>query len=132
MLDEYRKRRVHELQQKALQNRFGDYTEIVKDDWVRDVTEGSNNSVVVVHLYENSLVECQLVDEALLRLAPKFKYVKFLKIKYTAAIENWPERNLPTLFVYDKGALRTQLITIKAVGGKSMKTEGTYSIYALV
>ncbi len=108
----------------TLKNRFGDYVEIVKDDWVREVTEGSNNSVVVVHLYENSMVECQLVDEALLRLAPQFKYIKFLKIKYTQAIENWPERNLPTLFVYDQGALKTQLITLNSVGGKGMKTEG--------
>lgn len=123
MLEEYRNKRMQELKQKAVLNRHGDVVEIVKDDWVREVTEGSNSSAVVIHLYENSMVECQLVDEALSRLAPRFKYVKFLKIKYNQAIENWPERNLPTLFVYEKGALKTQLITLGSVGGKTMKTE---------
>ncbi len=127
MLDQYRQRRLQELQKASALNRFGDYMEIVKDDWVREVTEGSNTSVVVVHLYENSMVECQLVDEAFLQLAPRFKYVKFLKIKYTQAIENWPERNLPTIFIYDQGALKTQILTLKQLGGKTMKTEGLSS-----
>jgi len=123
MLEEYRNRRLKELQQKAVLNRHGEVLEIVKDDWVREVTEGSNSCAVVIHLYENSMVECQLVDEALSRLAPRFKYIKFLKIKYNQAIENWPERNLPTVFVYEKGALKTQLITLNSVGGKTMKAQ---------
>ena len=102
-MDEYRQQRLQELKQQTVRNRFGELVEIVKDDWMREVTEGSNSCAVVVHLYENSLIECQVMDEALTRLAPKFKYIKFLRIKYTQAIENWPEKNLPTLFIYEKG-----------------------------
>jgi hypothetical protein len=126
MLDQYRQRRLQELQQATLKNRFGDYCEIVKDDWVREVTEGSNSSIVVVHLYESSMIECQLVDEALIKLSAKFKYIKFLKIKSTQAIENWPDRNLPTLFVYEEGALKTQMLTLNSVGGLSMKPDGNF------
>jgi len=123
LLDEYRQSRLNQLKQSAFKNRFGEVVEIVKDEWLREVTESSNNCAVVVHLYENSSVECQLVDEALIRLANKFKYVKFLKIKSTQAVENWPERNLPTLFIYENGALKSQLMTLKEVGGKTMNVE---------
>jgi hypothetical protein len=126
MLDQYRQRRLQELQQATLKNRFGDYCEIVKDDWVREVTEGSNSSTVIVHLYESSMIECQLVDEALIKLSAKFKYIKFLKIKSTQAIENWPDRNLPTIFVYEEGALKTQMLTLNSVGGLSMKPDGEH------
>ncbi|RYH12678.1 hypothetical protein EON65_37610 [archaeon] len=97
---------------------------ITKDDWVREVTEGSKACPVVIHLYEDGMVECNLLDEALAVLAEKFKYVKFLRIKYNQAIENWPERNLPTLFVYQSGSLATQLITLKQVGGTRMNAAG--------
>jgi hypothetical protein len=102
--------------------------EIVKDDWIREVTEGSKTCSVIVHLYENSLVECQIMDEALAVIASKFKYLKCLKIKSTQAIENWPERNLPTLFIYEEGALKSQLMTLKQVGGKTMNTDGILSL----
>jgi Phosducin len=71
-------------------------------------------------------VECKLVEEAMMRLAPKFKYVKFIKIRSTQAIENWPEKNLPTIFFYHGGELQTQLITLSSVGGKKMTAEGAY------
>ena len=59
-----------------------------------------------------------------MRLAPKFKYIKFVKIRSTQAIENWPEKNLPTVFFYHGGELNTQLITLSAVGGKKMTADG--------
>lgn len=120
-LDEYRQQRMKEMKMAAVRNRFGEVVSIVKDDWVREVTEASQNCIVIIHLFEDSLIECQVMDECLAVLAPKFKYLKFLRIKSTHAIENWPERNLPTLFIYDQGALRTQLVKLNQIGGKSAK-----------
>lgn len=60
----------------------------------------------------------------MMRLAPKFKYIKFVKIRSTQAIENWPEKNLPTVFFYHGGELKTQLITLSSVGGKKMTADG--------
>ena len=54
---------------------------------------------------------------------PTKKAVKFLKILSTAAVENWPDRNLPTLFLYKGGELRTQLLGLKKVGGRGMGVE---------
>eukprot|EP01040_Poterioochromonas_malhamensis_P003241 gene3241-3454_t len=122
-LEKYRKQRLEEMKKTAVTNRFGEVVEIVKDEWIREVTEGSKSSIVLVHLYSDAMIECQLMDEALKRLAPKFRYLKFLRIKYNQAIENWPEKNLPTVFIYEKGNLRTQIITLNALGGKSMTAQ---------
>jgi hypothetical protein len=65
MLEVYRQRRIEEIKESAVQNRFGEVQEIIKDEWIREVTEGSKSSPVVVHLYQNSNIECQLMDEAL-------------------------------------------------------------------
>eukprot|EP01039_Chlorochromonas_danica_P008720 gene8720-9610_t len=113
ILEHYRQQRLQEMKQAMVKNRFGELLDIIKDDWVREVTDGSKSCPVVVLLYDNALIECRLMEEALRVLAAKFRYIKFLKIKYNHAIENWPERNLPTVFVYVDGALKTQLITLK-------------------
>ncbi len=107
------------MKEKVVKERFGDVREIVKDEWMREVTEGSETCVVITHLYQDSLLECQIMDDHLTKLAQKFKYLKCLRIKSEAAIENWPERNLPSLFIYTDGALKTQLITLNPLGGKS-------------
>ncbi len=112
------------MQEALLRNRFGDVTEIIKEEWIREVTEASKNSWVVVHLYQDSVIECRLLEEALLNVSKRFKYIKFLKIKSNQAIENWPERNLPSLFIYHDGEMKVQLITLKELGGKTMKPVG--------
>jgi hypothetical protein len=68
-------------------------------------------------------VESRLLDEILLVLAPKFKYIKFLKIKAQQAVENWPESRLPTLFLYNEGELKHQVFTLNELGGKSTKAD---------
>ncbi len=120
-LEHYRHLRLQQLKEAAIKNRFGEVEEITKDEWVRQVTEASEGCDVVVHLYEDSMIECQIMDDALRSLASRFKYIKFLRIKYNQAIENWPERNLPTVFVYSKGSLKTQIVTLNNLGGKQTK-----------
>lgn len=63
----------------------------------------------------------------LISFLAKFRDVKFVKIRSAQAIENWPELNLPTLFVYHKGVLQQQMITLKAVGGLNVTPEGIQS-----
>ena len=124
MLNEYRDRRLKELKEQAFKNKFGDIHEINKDQWVAEVTEASRSVWVLVHLYNDSVLECRLMDETLLKLAPKFKHVKILKIRSTQAVENWPDRNLPTVFAYNEGVLKHQIMTLKQLGGQSMTSNG--------
>ena len=74
-LEEFRAKRIAEMKAAALSNRFGTYDEISKSDYIRDVTERSQTCWVVIHLYQDSELGCNLMDEALLQLAPKFKQV---------------------------------------------------------
>ena len=62
---------MKELKQKAMKDRFGELIEIVKDDWIREVTDGSLSCAVVVLLYTSSSIECDLVDDALVHLAKR-------------------------------------------------------------
>ena len=107
-----------------MKNKFGSLNEISKGDWIKEVTEASNDCWVVTHLYQDAIVECQLMDETLRVLAKKFPMVKFLRIKSNHAVENWPERNLPTIFTYNCGELQHQLMTLKEVGGSAMLPDG--------
>jgi hypothetical protein len=44
------------------------------------------------------------------QLAAKFPTVKFIKSISTTCIPNYPDKNLPTIFVYFEGALKTQIV----------------------
>jgi hypothetical protein len=115
-----RQERLAVLKTEAAAARFGEVREISKQEWMREVTEGSKECSVVVHLFQNSVVECNLLTEALTVVAKKFPKVKFLRIRSTSAVENWPDSNLPTIFVYTDGALATQLIGVGELGGKRL------------
>jgi len=117
-LEEYRARRLEEMKAQRMRNRFGEVLDIVKDEWIREVTEGSKSCWVVVHLYLDAAVECGMMDEAMRLLAPKFRDVKFLRIKANQAIENWPDKNCPTLFCYHDGEMKKQVVTLATLGGK--------------
>ncbi|CAM9225590.1 unnamed protein product [Ectocarpus sp. 13 AM-2016] len=123
MLEKYRAQRVAEMKAKAAAAKFGELFEISKADWVREVTDASKSVCVVAHLYEDGIVECRVMEAALRSIASKFREVKFVKIRSQQAVENWPEANLPTLFIYRDGALAKQLIRIDALGGKQMKAD---------
>lgn len=115
---------MRELKEELKLNRFGDVYEISKNEWMTEVTEASKSCWVVVLLYVNSLVDCGVMESVMIQLAKKFMKVKFLKIRSTSAIENWPESNLPTIFVYHDGELQDQLLTLKSLGGASMIADG--------
>jgi hypothetical protein len=117
----YREARIAELKEKRLRDRYGEVINISKKDWLVEVNEASKVCSVVVHLFQDGLVECQLMDECLIALAAKFKYIKFVRIKSTSAIENWPDKNCPTLFIYEEGEAKDQIMTLKQLGGLSMK-----------
>ena len=121
--NEYRQKRMMELKKQQVQNRFGEVLEINKDEWIREVTECSKSCWVVAHLYQDSIVECRLLEDRLVNISKKFKYIKFVKIRSTQAVENWPENRLPTLFLYNEGELKLQLFTLKEIGGKTMTAD---------
>ena len=106
---EYRDKRLAQMREQASKEKFGTVEEIVKADWTRQVNDASHESWVVVFLYQTYVEECGLMDAALATLAVKFKDLKIVKIKSTAAVENFPDRNLPALFCYHEGTMQHQV-----------------------
>ena len=118
IIQQIREKRLEEMKEERFRNRFGDVLEIARDEWVRHVTEESNTCWVLVNLFESSIPSSRLLHQACLDLAPKFPYVKFVKIEATQAVANYPSSNLPTLFCYHNGNLAHQFIKPAAFGGE--------------
>lgn len=85
-----------------------------------------------IQQHNGSIEECRLLNEQVLPpVARKFKAVKFVKIVATSAVENWPDRNLPALFVYRGGELQTQLLGVKRLGGRGATADGGWVLVYL-
>ena len=57
------------------------------------------------------------------RLAPKFPCTKFIKAISTTCIPNYPDKNLPTIFVYYEGNMKGQLIGPEQFRGMKLTEE---------
>lgn len=79
----------------AARNKFGDIQPIAKDEWTREVTEGSAENWVIAYLWDDALEECKLMDQVLRVVAKNHRDVKFVSIQAQACIENWPQRYVP-------------------------------------
>lgn len=118
----YRARRVKELKEKAKRDKFGAVFQIHEPDYKREVTDASAEPGVwvVVHLFSYAVEECSLLSRCMDALAAQFKAVKFVKIKATEAIPNWPESKCPCILLYTKGDMVKELIGPGLFGGSRM------------
>lgn len=67
---------------------------------------------------------CSLINQHFSRLARKFPDVKFIKAISTTCIPNYPDRNLPTIFVYLEGDIKAQFIGPLVFGGMNLTIDG--------
>jgi hypothetical protein len=119
-IEKYREKRLAELkakQQGAIYT--GGYKLIGRGDFVREVTEESKKPGVwvVVHLFAESNPECVALHRAFETLAKKYMAVRFLKIIGHHCIEGYPEENLPTFILYNKGECQHHIIGAKQCNG---------------
>ncbi|CAH2223171.1 phosducin 3 [Pelobates cultripes] len=116
----YRLQRIAQWQATQVKNKFGEVGEISGQDYVREVTEAGKGIWVILHLYKQGIPICTLINQHLSVLARKFKDVKFLKAISTTCIPNYPDENLPTIFVYLDGNIQTQFIGPLMFGGMNL------------
>lgn len=107
------------LQQKSV---HGSVYPISKPDYAREVTEASQNGPVLVNLSspQGSNVESRVLSDLWRQAAREYGDVKFCEMRADKAIEGYPERNCPTILVYDKGDIVKQIVTLATVGGVRM------------
>ena len=64
------------------------------------------------------------MNQYLTQLAQKNPSVKFLKSISSLCIPNYPDKNLPTIFVYYEGDMKKQIVGPIPFGGMNLKIEG--------
>ncbi|KAL4335900.1 hypothetical protein GQ457_07G022780 [Hibiscus cannabinus] len=115
-LEEYRKKRLAEMRQAAKVSKYGSVMQISGSDFVREVSQAPQDVWVVVLLYKEGFPECGLLLGCLEELAVKYPATKFVKIISTDCIPNYPDRNLPTLLVYNSGAVKANYVGLYSFG----------------
>ena len=119
-IEQMRAKRLAELKAKRAREKYGGVREIARNDFVVEVSEASKAVWVCLHLYNDEVRESRLMGEVFAALAARHKATKFLKIRSTACIEGWPDRNLPTLIVYHGGEMVEggQIMGLAHCGGR--------------
>jgi hypothetical protein len=90
--------------------KYGEVYEITAVDYVQEVNKAGEDTWVVLHLYKQGVQLCAVLNEHIKHLAKKYPNVKFIKSISTTCIPNYPDKNLPTIFIYYEGDLKKQLI----------------------
>lgn len=119
-IEMYRQQRLAQWQAAQIKNKFGEVMEISGQDYVQEVTKAGKDLWVILHLYKQGIPLCSLINQHLTVLARKFKDVKFVKAISTTCIPNYPDKNLPTIFVYRDGDIRAQFIGPLVFGGMNL------------
>lgn len=126
-IEMYRQQRLAEWKATQLKNKLGEVLEISGKDYVQEVTKAGEGLWVVLHLYKQGIPLCALINQHLSGLARKFPDVTFVKAISTTCIPNYPDRNLPTVFVYLEGDIKAQLIGPLVFGGMNLTRDGKRS-----
>lgn len=117
-LEQYRQKRMAELSNLQKKSIHGSVYPISKPDYQREITEASNNSPVFVNLTSTSgNVESRVLSELWRQAAKEYGDIKFCEIRASQAIENYPDRNCPTILVYNKGDIVKQIVTLMTLAG---------------
>ncbi|CAK9795566.1 Viral IAP-associated factor homolog [Anthophora quadrimaculata] len=110
VLLEYRQKRIAEMKELANKSKYGEVKEISAKDYVQEVNNAGDDVWVILHLYKPGIPLCTLINQYLANLARKFPVTKFLKSISTTCIPNWPDSNLPTIFIYHGGNMVKEFI----------------------
>lgn len=114
----YRAARVKQIEALRAKNKFGTVEQITGTDYVEKVNKAGDDIWVILHLYKDGIQLCNLINHHFTNLARKFPATKFLKSVATTTIPNYPDKNLPTIFVYYEGKMKAQII-----GPNTFKTD---------
>ncbi|RDA95284.1 hypothetical protein CP533_3454 [Ophiocordyceps camponoti-saundersi (nom. inval.)] len=118
-IEQYRQKRMAEL--RSLQNKsiHGSVYPISKPEYQRQVTEASRDGPVFVNLTSSmgTNAESARLSELWRQAASEYGDVKFCEIRASQAIENYPDKNCPTILVYKNGDIVKQVVTLMTLHG---------------
>ena len=123
VLEMYKQMRIAEMKALQEKSKYGEVREITGEDYVKEVNKAGEGVHVILHLYRQGITLCALINQQLSQLAARFPTVKFLKSISTTCIPNYPDRNLPTIFHYFEGELRSQFCGPMAFRGNNQTVD---------
>lgn len=123
VFEAYRRQRLQELKAAQKSAIFGDVREISRDEYVQEVNKAGEGIWVILLVYKQSIPLCKLLEQYVYNLARKFPATKFLKSIASVCIPNYPDKNLPTIFVYQNGDLKKQFVGPLVFGGINLKMD---------
>ncbi|XP_076901577.1 uncharacterized protein LOC143556026 [Bidens hawaiensis] len=115
-LEEYRRKRLAEMKNRVKVPKFGSIKPVSGSDFVREVSQAPSDVWVVVILYKDGYPECGVLLQCMEELATMYPGTKFVKIISTDCIPNYPDRNLPTVLVYNNGAVKANYVGLYTFG----------------
>ncbi|XP_059845207.1 phosducin-like protein 2 isoform X2 [Hypanus sabinus] len=121
-IEMYRCQRMADWQAVQRKARFGELAELQGDEYVKQVTYAGEDVWVILHLYRPGIPMCILFNHHLGQLAKKYPEAKFMKAIANICIPNYPDKYLPTIFVYFEGAMKARFIGVEC-GTPDMKLE---------
>ncbi|SGY14214.1 BQ5605_C010g06104 [Microbotryum silenes-dioicae] len=134
VVEKYRAERMAKMKVAEQRRKFGRVYPIGKVDYTREVTEASKAIIegepegygtgVVCVLYKDSLPACKILLPLLDQLSLLYPSSKFVKIVSDHCIENYPDKNCPTMIVYRNGEMMGQIVGLGAMGNEKCKLVG--------
>ena len=123
-----RKQRMAELSTINKASIYNQVFPVQKPDYSRDVTEASKKTFVLVHLTSSlgTNIESRLLTELWRESARRFGDIKFCEIRADMCIEDYPERNTPTILVYRDGDIKKQVVTLRELGHDKTSIKGPF------
>ena len=110
VLRRYKEKRIQEMKEFASKPHYGKLLELKKQDYIQEVTNAPKGVYVVVHLYQEYIMDSKILDKILDSLAHRFILVKFMRIKANECIEGFKDKDVPAVIIYHDGNLIKQLI----------------------
>lgn len=110
VLRQYKEKRLKEMREFAAKPHYGKVYELKKQDFVAEVTNAPKEVYVVLHLYQDYVMDSKVLDKIFENLAKKFILVKFMRIRATNCIEGYPDNNVPGVIIYHNNALMKQFL----------------------
>eukprot|EP01059_Diplonema_ambulator_P016811 TRINITY_DN28790_c0_g1_i1.p1 TRINITY_DN28790_c0_g1~~TRINITY_DN28790_c0_g1_i1.p1 ORF type:complete len:261 (+),score=91.24 TRINITY_DN28790_c0_g1_i1:55-837(+) len=113
-IQKYRRLRRQEMLEQQKGQRFDGIRHITKQEYVSEVSKAAEGVWVVCMLIEEGHVGCMQLMKAMADVAERNQTVKFVSIKSTDAVQNFPKGNLPCVLIYHSSELMKQLVGLQA------------------
>lgn len=104
-LESYKQKRLEQIEKLKKGPQYGKVYTIDAKSYSKEVKEASQKSPVVLHLYQDFLKTCTLLNKHLKFIADKYPGTKFCKSISTKTIPNFPDNRLPTFLLFKDGKL---------------------------